>query len=406
VFFVSVGMMINPALIAEHWVALTVLVLVVIVGKLVAVTLASLLSGVGVRTSVQAGMSLTQIGEFSFIIGGVGLATHATRNFLYTLAVAVSAITTFTTPFMIMASVACSDFISRRLPADVNTLQVLYDALMERMRHRAVSGRAILRPIALLAIGVVAIAAILITDEMDFYDLVTGTAHALGIDTGSAILVVDFAALIVCIPFIAAMYFGSRGLARTLVVRTLTSAANWEEKTAESGSAEALASMLQATLLTVTTVPLLAFVQPFMDSEEGVAVILIGIMLMGIVIWRSARKMRGQMASIRRLLASALVASESKAVPQEVPGLGMLTPIRLKAGASAIGRTLTEIDLRGSTGATAIAIARGTDGVIVPSGTEVLQEGDVIGLAGSAEVIEAARRMLVEPHAQLVHPVA
>jgi CPA2 family monovalent cation:H+ antiporter-2 len=97
-------MMIDPWQIGEHWAALTLLVFAVIAGKLISVTVASLLSGAGPRTSVQAGMSLTQIGEFSFIIAGVGIQTHATREFIYTLAVAVSAITTFTTPFMIRAS--------------------------------------------------------------------------------------------------------------------------------------------------------------------------------------------------------------------------------------------------------------------------------------------------------------
>jgi Kef-type K+ transport system membrane component KefB len=77
VFFISVGMTLDPMLLAQHWIALTVLVLAVILGKLVGVTMASLLSGVGIHTSVQAGMSLTQIGEFSFIIAGLGVSTHA-----------------------------------------------------------------------------------------------------------------------------------------------------------------------------------------------------------------------------------------------------------------------------------------------------------------------------------------
>ena len=78
IFFVSVGMLIDPGLIGRHWAAVLVLTVVVVVGKVVGVALGSFLAGNGVRTSVQAGMSLAQIGEFSFIIAGLGLALGAT----------------------------------------------------------------------------------------------------------------------------------------------------------------------------------------------------------------------------------------------------------------------------------------------------------------------------------------
>jgi len=73
----------------------------------------------------------------------------------------------------------------------------------------------------------------------------------------------------------------------------------------------------------------------------------------------------------------------------------MITPIRLQAGASAIGRTLASIDLRALTGAAAIAISRNHE-VLVASGGEVLQEGDIVGLSGTSESIDAARRLLTE----------
>jgi CPA2 family monovalent cation:H+ antiporter-2 len=88
VFFVAVGMLIDPALIAEHWLPVLVLTLVVIAGKVISVSVGSFLVGYGTRTSVQTGMSLAQIGEFSFIIAGIGLAAGATRSFLFPVAVA------------------------------------------------------------------------------------------------------------------------------------------------------------------------------------------------------------------------------------------------------------------------------------------------------------------------------
>jgi CPA2 family monovalent cation:H+ antiporter-2 len=104
IFFVSVGMLIEPALVARHWVAIVVFIGLVVAGKSLAVALGAFLTGNGVRTSVQAGMSLAQIGEFSFILASLGASLGATREFLYPLAVAVSAVTTLTTPWLITGS--------------------------------------------------------------------------------------------------------------------------------------------------------------------------------------------------------------------------------------------------------------------------------------------------------------
>jgi CPA2 family monovalent cation:H+ antiporter-2 len=101
IFFVAVGMLINPQLILDNIGAVALLVGVVIVGKVLFVAIGAFATGQGVRTSVQSGMSLAQIGEFSFIIATLGLASGAIRDFLYPVAVAVSAITTLTTPILI-----------------------------------------------------------------------------------------------------------------------------------------------------------------------------------------------------------------------------------------------------------------------------------------------------------------
>jgi len=113
VFFVSVGMQIDPALVARHWPAVAVLTAVVVLGKVLGVSLGAFLTGAGMRTSVQAGMSLAQIGEFSFIIAALGLSLQATREFLYPVAVAVSALTTLFTPWWIRASERVAAYVGR-----------------------------------------------------------------------------------------------------------------------------------------------------------------------------------------------------------------------------------------------------------------------------------------------------
>src|SRR2546425_255883 len=136
VFFVSVGMLIDPALIARHWLAVVVLTGAVVLGKVVGVSMGAFLTGSGMRTSVQAGLSLAQIGEFSFIIAGLGLALHATGEFLYPVAVAVSALTTLLTPWMIRESEPIAAWVDRKLPTPLQTFAALYGSWVEELRSR------------------------------------------------------------------------------------------------------------------------------------------------------------------------------------------------------------------------------------------------------------------------------
>lgn len=101
IFFVSVGMMIDPKLLWDRWDLVLIATGVTIVGKFLSTFLGALLSGQSRKKSFQAGMSLAQIGEFSFIIASLGVSLKVTSDFLYPLAIAVSAVTTFTTPYLI-----------------------------------------------------------------------------------------------------------------------------------------------------------------------------------------------------------------------------------------------------------------------------------------------------------------
>lgn len=116
VFFVSVGMLIDPHTLYTHTVPVIILTFITIFGQSISATIGALLSGQPLKQSVQTGMSLSQIGEFSFIIASLGMTLHVTSNFLYPIVVAVSAVTTFTTPFMVRCSTPVSEFLSKKLP--------------------------------------------------------------------------------------------------------------------------------------------------------------------------------------------------------------------------------------------------------------------------------------------------
>ena len=116
VFFVSVGMLIDPEMLIKYGFPVAILTLVVILGQSLSSTIGALLSGQPLKQSIQTGMSLSQIGEFSFIIATLGMTLNVTSDFLYPIVVAVSAITTFTTPFMVKFSTPFSLYLEKKLP--------------------------------------------------------------------------------------------------------------------------------------------------------------------------------------------------------------------------------------------------------------------------------------------------
>lgn len=117
VFFVSVGMLIDPALLWEYKVPILLLTAVVMVGQLFFAGSGILLAGQSLKVAVQSGFSLAQIGEFAFIIAALGLTLGVTDHFLYPIVVAVSVITTFFTPYMIRLADPAYGVIERILPA-------------------------------------------------------------------------------------------------------------------------------------------------------------------------------------------------------------------------------------------------------------------------------------------------
>ena len=116
VFFVSVGMLVDPSLLLEYTGPILVLIIVTLIGKLLLSGAGVLLSGQNLNTSMHCGFSLAQIGEFSFIIASLGMSLGVISDFLYPIVVAVSVITTFTTPFFVMAAEPAYQFTQKMLP--------------------------------------------------------------------------------------------------------------------------------------------------------------------------------------------------------------------------------------------------------------------------------------------------
>lgn len=136
IFFVSVGMMVDPAMIVEYIGPIIVIVLAILVGQTVFGTGGVLLSGQPLKIAVQCGFSLTQIGEFAFIIASLGVSLNVTSHFLYPIVVAVSVITTFFTPYMIRLSGPAYRLVDAHLPRFWKELLRRYSAGTSTVNHQ------------------------------------------------------------------------------------------------------------------------------------------------------------------------------------------------------------------------------------------------------------------------------
>lgn len=289
VFFVSVGMIIDPALIVAHWQALALLVAVLIAGKIIGVTLGALLAGMPTALAVQTGLSLAQIGEFSYIIAGVGIETGAAHSFLYSIAVAVSAITTFTTPFMIRACGPVGEMLEVHAPRALARLQRMYDGWVERVNAgRAVpDGRlGILAPTFFLVAGASCVAMTVIAIDVAGRPIerVIGSWAAA---RAHAAVAAELMALAVVVIGTAAMLFGARQLAMRLAEhRPPIGSANVQQW--ETG---VMVELLQLAIMVCAGLLLLAVLQPFLHIREGVTVVVLMASAVALVVWRSARRL-------------------------------------------------------------------------------------------------------------------
>jgi CPA2 family monovalent cation:H+ antiporter-2 len=407
IFFVSVGMLIDPVLVAQHWGAVLLFTVLVVIGKTVFVSIGAFLAGHNPRTSVRAGMSLSQIGEFSFIIAGLGMTSGATRSFLYAVAVAVSAITSLGTPWMIRASGPAASWLDAQLPNPVQTFIALYGSWIERMRAtpaRAEPAGEMRRQVRALAIDACLLATIVILAgvESDRFAGIVGTATGLA-ETWTRFIVAAGAALVGA-PLVIGLARNARLLGAALAERALPAVASGRLDLAASPR-RALVVTLQFGVLAVVGAPLLVITQPFVPMLGSASVLAVIAVAFGVAFWRRATDLYGHTRAGAEVIVMALAQHDMDQTREMevqtierlhavLPGLGEPVPVRLDDTSRAVGRTLASLDLRGRTGATVLAIRREGGNSLVPTGHEVLRTGDVLALAGSGESIEAARRKL------------
>lgn len=414
VFFVAVGMLLDPKLVMEHWIAVVVLTVVVIVGKVVSVSLGSFLAGQGTGRSVQAGLSMAQIGEFSFIIASLGLATGAVRPFLYPVAVAVSAITTLSTPWLVSASGNVTSFIDRKLPRPLQTYATLYGTWIEDIRasaRRHSTGQQIGQLVRWLLLDAALVSVIIIAASVMAPQLVTWTGERFGLNARTGSIAVAVGALLLSAPFVLGIVRTGSRLAGVLATVALPRGEGLDRAAAPRGT---LFVTIEIAVLLLTGLPILLITEPFLPPFRGAAVLGVVLSLLAIAAWRSAQNLDGHVRAGSQLLIDAVRSTlppEHATVEMQIPtlegsadrfatathmlpGIGMPTPFRVEQDHYGAGKTLAQLGLRARTGATVLAITRSGAGIPAPSKTERLEVGDTLVLVGTRDAVDAARLML------------
>ncbi|MFV8366135.1 cation:proton antiporter [Flavobacterium sp. XS1P27] len=384
VFFVSVGMLINPGTLYEYALPVAILTLVVILGQSLSSTIGALLSGQPLKQSVQTGMSLSQIGEFSFIIATLGMTLNVTSDFLYPIIVAVSAVTTFTTPFMVKFATPFSEYLEKKLPRKWIKKIERYSANAQSIKlvsNWQIVVRAFLTQVIIHSVIIVAI--ILLSSKF-ILPLVEGSQF------GNI-----FAALITLVilsPFLWALSLRRVAVKQVAILR--------EERKYRGPI------LMMILLRMVLTLFYIGFLLNIFFSPVIAFIVLIAAVVVYFVF---PKKLNAQYHKIEDHFLQNLNARELKKAVRSrsdlTPWDGHMTTFEIAPTSNIAGKTLEELSIREQLGINIAFVKRGEITINIPSRNERLFPGDEICVIGTDTQVAAFKKYL-DQHEIDVSPLA
>ncbi|HQA74577.1 cation:proton antiporter, partial [Flavobacterium sp.] len=379
VFFVSVGMLIDPEMLVKYAIPVGILTFVVIIGQSFLSTVGTLLSGQPLKQSVQTGMSLSQIGEFSFIIATLGITLKVTSDFLYPIIVAVSAITTFTTPFMVKLSTPFSDYLVKHLPKRWTKRIERYSANTQAIRSES-NWRIVLRAYLVQVIihSTIIVSIILISSNYLIPMLP---------ESKFAHIIVAFITLIIISPFLYAL-----SLRRVAIVQV-----NELLKERKYRGPIIMMVFLRA-LLT------LVFLGFFLNVFFSPVIAFIALIICLVVFWLFPKKLTARYYKIEerfiKNLNSRELAKAKRSRSDLTPWDGHMATFEIARESNISGKTLEELKLRENLGINVAYIKRGDIIINIPSKNERIFPADEIGVIGTDNQVKELKIFLDQNEAE------
>lgn len=399
VFFVAIGLLIEPALLARHWLPVVVITIAVIFGQILTCAFGTFISGHDTRTSLRVGIGLAQIGEFSFIIASLGLTLKVTSEFLYPVAVTVSAITTLINPYLIKNSDKLVNWFDRVAPPRFISYLGLYTrwiAAWREARHASMATRLIKRWTWLMILNLVLVAGIFVgatflaTHPPDWIPYLPGGAEGVK-------ATLWLAAIVLALPLLVATYRKLQALG--LLVGELAAEKLKNESRAAGVQAIIANTIPFAGALSMGLV-LLVLSAGLLPSWRILIVLSVLVAVMTALFWRTLIRIysKGQVALEETFAETPL--PKPAEPPSSLAGIlkeAQLETFVITVDSPAAGKLIGELALRTQTGASIVGIERLSGLVINPGPDEEIQNGDQVLMLGRAEQLSASRRLLLAP---------
>jgi CPA2 family monovalent cation:H+ antiporter-2 len=396
VFFVSIGLLIDPVLLLKYAGQIVIITAVVIVGKVFACSLGPFIAGHDQRSSLRVGMGLAQIGEFSFIIAALGLSLKVTSEFLYPIAVAVSVLTTLTTPYLIRWSDLLVSWFDRVAPRSVVGMLEAYSSWVGRLRENRDENPAgpILRKwgwqiaLNLLLVSAIFISAVTMRGPiLRWWPAVPGGLNGL-----KAMLWLG--TMVVSLPLLIASFRKLQAMAMLISEISVTREAAGERTIP-------IRAIVSGTIVAVGCGGFLLFIlllsSAILPSRNAMIVAALLVIVAAILLWRWFIRLysKAQIA-LRETL-------EQPPVTHRHPEMAPLPALLHEAGLKVIaiderspaaGKAIGELRLRTETGASVVGIERDSQNIINPGPDEEITAGDRVLVLGTPKQLESATTLL------------
>lgn len=375
IFFVSVGMLIDPKIIFEHAGPIALLTLVTIIGKFISTSFGSLISGQSLRHSIQAGMSLAQIGEFSFIIATLGLSLKVISPILYPIVVAISVITTFTTPYQIRFADDFANWVEGRISVRWQRRLEAYRQMVLGARQTNVLQQLLRAHLPAIVLNTVIVLAITFAYKRLFHPIVL---EKLG-EHQWVYLLSTVGLVMICIPFLWALTMGGQFTIK--------------DEDIQSGSRTVI-TWIQGGLAFFRLfwgVFLMGFIlAEFVSIQTGSLFVLMGLTGLLILFGRYSEPFYQRLESrFLKNLKDQHSERPRKIEPNKLaPWDANLVRLTLSADSDFVGQTLMQIAIREKYGVVVAMIERGHKVILAPSRDVMLMPQDLLFLIGTDEQIQ------------------
>lgn len=397
VFFVAIGLLINPVSLAEHALPILVITLAVIFGQIASCAFGVFLTGHDTRTALRVGIGLAQIGEFSFILASLGLSLGVTSDFLYPIVVTVSAITAFTTPYLIKNSDHFVNWFDRIAPKKFVNYLALYTHWVGQWRssqHQSLARRLIHKWTWLIVLNLALVAAIFIASGFVARNPPAAFSRLPGGREGLLSLL-WLTSMLLSLPLLIATYRKLEALGLLLgdvAAKRLHNPARETAVKTVVGSTISAAGVIGLGLL------VLLLSSTLLPSGRILIVLVLILVVITTFLWRTFIRVYSRAQFVLQETLARPPAPRHPHVAHPLADLlsqAQISRLTLTSAAHPSGKLIRELALRSATGATVVAVERDGNVVINPGPDEELFPGDQLLLLGTQSQLDKARSYLL-----------